>query len=260
MVTRHKHGNDGLANSAGLTLVELMVVIAMTALLSAIMLPALSTAKEKTRRTVCKSNIRQLLWVMDMYVDQNDNQLLPSSADNKGYYHSIVMSDATFTNLVGLADGNSNIFYCPNIAFGANPSVQQHNPQFGFVIGYSYLAGSVAASTKGPDVSVQQVKFPSTATNELLADANYWTTSSSASSDIGYFPASMKVAPHTAMGSALDQYSSSFTVGLPGNGSASVGAMGGNIGFSDWSVQWRTLPQLQTNGASSPNNGSLGLW
>jgi len=182
---------------------------------------------------------------------------MPSCADNKNYYHSIILSDAVFTNLVDLAGGNSNIFYCPNIVFGAGPAaVPQHIPNVGYVIGYSYLAASINGSTKGPDYSLEPVKWPATSTNELLADANYWTPSGSSST--GPFPAAMKLAPHTATGAAMSQ-SSSFTIGLPGNSVASVGAMGGNIAFVDDHVEWRTLPQMQTNAASSLPD-AYGAW
>jgi prepilin-type processing-associated H-X9-DG protein len=249
---------NGRAKTAGLTLVELLVVVAMTALLSAIMLPALSSAKEKSRRAVCKSNIRQLLEVMVMYA--NDNQdFLPSCGDDKGYYHSIILSDAVFTNLVGLAGGNSNLLYCPNIAFSSSTNgVPQHIANIGYVIGYSYLADSVAGSSKSPDYTVEPVKYPTvgTPTNELLADANYWTPSS-VSPD--YFPPLMKVAPHTPNGAAMFA-GSSFTVGLPGNSVASVGAVGGNVGFADGHVDWRSLPLMQTNIASSIPNDAFGNW
>jgi prepilin-type processing-associated H-X9-DG protein len=250
---------NGRAKAAGLTLVELMVVIAMTALLASIMLPALSTAKEKSRRAVCKGNILQVMQVcMEMYADENE-QYLPSCGDDKGYYHSIVLSDAVFSNLVEMAGGNSNILYCPNITFnpGAN-AVQQHIPNIGYVIGYSYLAESIAGSSKSPDYTVEPVKLPTTGTptNELLADANYWTPSSVSP---GYFPPQMKIAPHTAQGAAM-ALSSSFTVGLPGNSVASVGAVGGNIGFADGHVEWRTLPQMSTNAASSLPDDAFGTW
>ncbi len=251
---RAKHGR---ATSAGLTLVEVLVVITMTGILSAIMVPALSTAKEKTRRVVCKSNLHQLLGILETYADQN-GQYLPNSADNKGYYHAIVMSDDTFTNLVDLAGGNSNIFYCPNIVFGSGPgAVAQHTTAFGFVTGYSYLAGTISQSTKGPDEEENQVKMPTVGTNELLADANYWTTSTSISSSP--FPSQMSIAPHTPLGAAMMK-SSSFTVGSPGTTSVTLGAVGGNIGFSDMSVRWRSLPLMQTNNASSPGVDSKGLW
>src|SRR5580658_3852049 len=111
MAIAHNRGKNGRATTAGLTLVELMVVVAMTALLTAIMLPALSTAKEKSRRAVCNSNLRQVLQITEMYADDNV-QFLPSCADDKGDYHSIILSDAVFTNLVGYyALDNTNIFY-----------------------------------------------------------------------------------------------------------------------------------------------------
>ena len=68
----------------------------------------------------------------------------------------------------------------------------------------------------------------------------------------------MKIAPHTPMGTATSR-GTSFTVGLPGNSSASIGAVGGNVGLVDGSVQWRNLPQMQTNPASSSLD-AYGIW
>jgi hypothetical protein len=68
----------------------------------------------------------------------------------------------------------------------------------------------------------------------------------------------MKVAPHTAMGAAMSR-GSTFTVGLPGESSASIGAVGGNVGFIDSHVEWRTLPRMQTNAASSLPD-TYGAW
>jgi type II secretory pathway pseudopilin PulG len=251
-----KRRKDGRAKTSGLTLVELMVVIALTALLSALLLPALSTAKEKSRRAVCKSNERQLLAVLRMYANENEDYF-PSCADNKGYYHSIRLSDAVFTNLVDEAGGNTNIFYCPNIVFGStNNPVQQHDPQYGYIIGYNYLVYDIGTSIKAPDSTIMPVKWPSTSTNELLADANFWTP---AQSSAGYFPAQMIVVPHAAMGTVTSQ-GSSFTVGLPGGNCAGVGAVGGNIGLVDGSVQWRSLSQMQANPASDLENEAYGNW
>jgi type II secretory pathway pseudopilin PulG len=245
-------GKDRRAGTAGFTLVELAVVVFMMGVLTALLLPALSTAKEKSRRAVCQSNIHQLLLVLDYFA--NDNQdLLPSSADNLGYYHSIRLSDQTFTNLVALA-GNSNIFYCPNIVFaGVSNSVAQHD-SYGYVIGYSYLANAIETTSKGNDYWVSPTKITDSPTNELIADANYWTPNQTS----GSFPSVMKVAPHGAMGAASSR-GTSFTVGLNGNNSAGIGAVGGNIGFLNWSINWRNIKQMQTYPASSQLDG-YGNW
>ena len=61
----------------GFTLVEMLVVVGIIAILMAMLLPALSRAKDQAHRISCINNLRQLDMSAQMYADENEDQLPP---------------------------------------------------------------------------------------------------------------------------------------------------------------------------------------
>lgn len=60
---------------SGFTLVELLVVIAVIAILAGLLLPALAKSKTKAQAIFCSNNTRQLAFAWLMYADENNGRL-----------------------------------------------------------------------------------------------------------------------------------------------------------------------------------------
>ncbi len=101
------------------TLIELLIVIAIIAILAAILFPVFAQAREKARQTVCLSNMKQIGTSMMMYTQDYD-ELYP--VNNRTFQSSSNYQNSfTYITWVGQLQAyakNVDIFTCPSAPTG----------------------------------------------------------------------------------------------------------------------------------------------
>ncbi len=186
------------------TLIELLLVIAIIGVLAALLLPSLSSAKEKGRQIQCVNNLRQLQLAWQLYADDHDGWLPRNSGgqaagrieveynwiagwldytdNNPDNTNSWIMLNNPF-GTIGQYTQNPGIYKCPSDRSWAPIGGKRYNRGRSYSVnnylghGESFISGFYKASNRYTEL----LNPPRLATGSSLMSTR--TRSMTASSD-----------------------------------------------------------------------------
>ena len=239
---RRRTPGCGAAARAAFTLVELLVVIGIIALLVAILMPALSRAREQAKIVQCASNLRNIGQSIFIYAGQHKGKL-PQHNGRSAWLWDLPNQ----TRDAMLLSGNvRDSLYCPTNDRQNVERLWDFQPgDLGYTVtGYFFMirrptAGLPQMQTTG-SAAYKRKKYLETITDKDLREA------------YRNGPAETELAADATLSTTTDRKTATFTNVIGGwtephwtNHFKGNKAVGGNILFLDGHVTWRAFKEME---------------
>lgn len=162
---KHPANQPWKAGNAAFTLVDLLVVIAIIAILAAILFPVFARARENARRSSCQSNLKQIGLGIHQYIQDYDETLPDSDTYGIGswrvqvqpYFKSIQILDCPSNKAMWSQSANPDAHFSYTTIDG-NSSPSYHIP--------------MSTGTGGARVNSRLSRFTASATQIIVTEGD----------------------------------------------------------------------------------------